>query len=356
MRSYQYCIEKLKSARVFIEEDGLTIQVKPIPDCEEEGVPDDRVLADYLKFGGMIYPKDNNALTAEDIAMVRGQMGSQNKDISTGVFTQKYCTGENKIPLYIYRPDQQNNHSVVIYVHGGGFLGGYAKMDENPCKLLAQKANAIVVSVEYRLAPEHPFPDAMNDCLDALKWVYENADSFGGNREKISIAGDSAGGNLAAVCSLKDRNLGLDRIKNQVLLYPAINVGKLDIGGKAWNESKYQMNRNSDVLKAFVKDVGKFNELIALTYVKEPADLKNPYVTPFFAQSFRDMPKTLIVTAEFDYLRLECEEYARRLIQNGVPTSIIRYSGVCHAFVEHLGYYPQAEDCINEISEFISNN
>ena len=196
----------------------------------------------------------------------------------------------------------------------------------------------------------------MNDCFDALKWVYENADSIGGDREKISIAGDSAGGNLAAVCALKERDLGLHRIKSQILLYPAINVGKLDIDGKTWNESKYQMNRNADVLKAFIKDVGKFNELIALTYVKNPEDLKNPYVTPFFAQSFGGMPKTLIVTAEYDYLRLECEEYARRLIQDGVSASIIRYSGVCHAFVEHLGYYPQAEDCINEIAEFIKNS
>lgn len=355
MKSYQYCVRKLKETNIFIDEDGLKIQVKPIPDCEEIGVPDDRVLADYLECGGMIYPKDNNSLTAEDITLVRNQMGSPNKDISTGVFTEEFHIGENQISLYVYRPDHQNNHPVVIYIHGGGFFGGCAKMDENPCKLLAQKANAIVISVEYSLSPENPFPAAMEDCMNALDWVCTHAESIGGDITKISVAGDSAGGNLATVCALRDRDLGLRRIKNQILLYPAINVGKLDIGSKPWDESKYKMNRNIDVLKVFAEDVGKFGELISLTYVKEPGDLKNPYVTPFLAKSFRDMPKTLIVTAEFDYLRLECEEYARRLIQDGISTSIIRYNGVCHAFVEHLGYYPQAEDCIAEIANFINN-
>lgn len=354
MKTYSDCLQKLKESHEYLQEDGLAIGLKPIPDCDEMGVLDGRLLADYLQNGGVVYPANFSALTPEDIALVRRQMGTPSEDLSHGVSAQQFSVGQKEIPLFVYRPDSAAPHALVFYIHGGGFLGGCARMDENVCKLIAEKANAVVATPDYSLAPEHPFPCALDECREALSWVCRHASEWHADPGRLIISGDSSGGNLALACSQKDRDEGLHRIKGQMLLYPCLNPGKIPIDGKTWDENRYAVCSHEKELREIIHDVGIFNDLIAKTYVSKPEDLHNSYVTPLLGP-FKDLPRTLVVTAEFDYLRLEGEMLTRKLLEAGVSAKNIRYLGMCHAFVEHLGSYPQAEDCIAELADFVNN-
>jgi acetyl esterase len=224
-----------------------------------------------------------------------------------------------KIQLRSYFPTVDRTLPVVVYYHGGGFVLGDLDTHDRICRRLARASRAIVVAVEYRLAPEHPFPAAVDDAFAALGWVHDHAAELGGDPDRLAVAGDSAGGNLAAVTALRARDEGGPRLVFQVLVYPATNLADFDTASHEAFREGYLLSR-------------PFMELNRRRYLPLEGQRRNPYASPLFAEDVSRLPSALIITAQFDPLRDEGEAYAHRLRAAGVPVKISRYDGVVHGF------------------------
>jgi len=352
MLVYNECLKILKNTSRIIRENDLDIIIKPIPDDDRSGVPDPRMIESVLKSRNHMSPLDTSHITEKEIYTLRSQMGCENIDLSCAVMKQslELTTSAGDVPVCIYTPDStQGNLALVVYIHGGAFIGGTTGVVENACKLTAERSEAVVISVSYALAPENQFPCGLEQCNQVVQWAFEHATSLGCDPKKLVVMGDSAGANLATACCMLDLD---HRIMLQVLLYPVTQLVK-DV--EKWDYSRYTICEHEEILKNIVYDIGTAKEICRSLYVSHPEELMNPLISPLQARSLKEMPETLIITAEFDYLRLEAEEYARRLQEDGVKTMILRYNGINHSFFEHTGEFPQAEDCTNEIANVIQS-
>lgn len=222
------------------------------------------------------------------------------------------------LPVRIYTPAGKGPLPVLLYFHGGGWVIGDIESSDGLCRTLANSAGCIVVSVDYRLAPEHPFPAAAEDAYHATLWAATHASGFGGDPSRIAVSGDSAGGNLAAVVSHMARDRGAPAICFQLLIYPATD-GACDSPSYNDNAEGYFLTR--DAMRWF------WNH-----YVPNDADRNQPYASPLRADNFAGLPAGLVITAEFDPLRDEGELYAERLRAAGIPVQLIRYDGMIHGF------------------------
>jgi acetyl esterase len=225
---------------------------------------------------------------------------------------------EGEIPVRIYTPKGEGPFPALVYYHGGGWVIGNLDMVDVPCRLLANKANCVVVSVDYRLAPEHKFPAAADDSYAAAKWVVENAAYIQADPERVAIGGDSAGGNLAAVVALMARDKGEISLAYQMLVYPVTN--------HSYATESYTENADGYML---TKDsmVWFWNH-----YLRNEQDGKNPYASPLQAEELSGLPPALVLTGEFDPLRDEGEAYADRLKEAGVSVEATRYDGMIHGY------------------------
>jgi acetyl esterase len=220
-------------------------------------------------------------------------------------------------PVRIYRPDSDQPLPVVVYFHGGGFVIGDIATHDSTCQRLASGVPALVVSVDYRLAPEHRFPAAVDDCDAATRWVSDHAVEMGGDPARLAVAGDSAGGNLAAVVALHARDAGGPPVAFQLLVYPATDMTRA-LPSHTENGKGYLLD--SDTMAWFLDN-----------YLAD-ADPRHPDASPLFAHDLSGLPPALVVTAEFDPLRDEGEAYAARLRQAGVAVTTSRYDGMIHGF------------------------
>lgn len=249
-------------------------------------------------------------------------------------------TSSNQVPVRIYTPDNGNNFPLIIYSHGGSWIGGNLDDYDNICRKLSKKSKAIVVSVNYRLAPENPFPAGLNDVYNVLLWVYKNAKSINGDSSRICVAGDSAGGNLSAAVSQMARDKAGPHITSEVLIYPSTNIYKLDT--KSW--SYFGMNYNP---------TRENSEIVLSLYTPRLEDRKSNYASPLLSKNFKGLPDTLIITAEFDPLRDESEAYGNKLKDAGVDVISTRYKGVSHGFVSMDNITEKADQALNEISTYL---
>jgi len=283
-------------------------------------------------------------------------MGWPNADLSGPRVTTDSLTLPGRwgpIGAKIYRPSGAGPLPAVVYFHGGGFFGGSVKTVENPCRFLAERAGAVVISVDYSLAPEHPFPRPLEDCWDAVKAVHEQAASLGIDVRWIAVAGDSAGGNLAAACSILDRQEPR-LIAAQLLIYPVVDLRSEEEGHLPWSEDEYEVKAFHDLVWGSIRglrDAGPFLDKMYLAGHSGTDPLASPLVHPVLS----DFPPTLVVTAEFDFLRVEGEEFARRLSAAGVYTRAVRYRGMDHAFFDKLGLFPQAADVVEQMASFLTS-
>jgi acetyl esterase len=230
---------------------------------------------------------------------------------------------EGELPVRIYTPGESRSPApAVVYFHGGGWVVGSLDSHENLCRALANRARAVVVSVDYRLAPEHRFPAAAEDCYAAAHWVAEHGAEIGVDGERIAVAGDSAGGNLAAVVALMARNLGGPELRQQTLIYP-VTDHDFETPSYRDNADGYLLTR--DAMRWFWSH-----------YVPDTGRRSDPYASPLRAEKFGELPSALVVTAEYDPLRDEGEAYAARLREAGVPVELARYDGQIHGFVSML--------------------
>jgi acetyl esterase len=228
-------------------------------------------------------------------------------------------TADGDLAVRVYTPEDAvgTNRGVLLWFHGGGWVLGDLDTADTTCRALANRAGAVVVSVDYRLAPEHPAPAALEDCLAALTWTVENAELLGVDVSKVAVGGDSAGGNLAAlVCQRVRDEFGPD-IDFQLLVYP---VTDLTLGHPSIDENAEGYFLTKATMEWFVS-----------CYLgdREPKDAS---VSPLFAD-LSGLPRALVITAEYDPLRDEGEAYATRLQEAGVSTEHRRYDGQIHGFV-----------------------
>ena len=222
------------------------------------------------------------------------------------------------IPVRLYTPHGTGPFPVLVFFHGGGWVVGNLETHDAQCRALANGAACLVVSVDYRLAPEHKFPAAIDDCDAATQWVAEHAAELNGDPARIAVGGDSAGGNLAAVVALRCRDRGTPYLLFQLLVYPATDM-RCDTVSHRDNADGYLLTHDAIV---WFKN----------HYLRSAADMSNPEASPLLASSLDDLPPALMITAEFDPLRDEGEAYAARLQEAGVPVVLRRYDGMIHGF------------------------
>nr|MBU6203012.1 alpha/beta hydrolase [Acidobacteriota bacterium] len=217
----------------------------------------------------------------------------------------------------LYRSSDSTSAPLLIYYHGGGWVIGDLDTHDDICRKLARDARCSVVAVDYRLAPEHPAPAALDDCIAATKWMFSNAATIGVDPARIAIGGDSAGGNLAALVSL---HAGVKPVF-QLLVYPATDM-RMDYPSHRENAQGYLLT--ADSMTWFIGHYLQGDER------KKHEPLYSPILSD--DGTLKKSPPTLVITAEFDPLRDEGEAYAARLAAVGVPTSTVRFNGQIHAF------------------------
>jgi acetyl esterase len=223
-----------------------------------------------------------------------------------------------EIPLRVYRPESGATLPALVYFHGGGWVIGSVETHDGSCRDLANRIGCVVVSVGYRLAPEHPYPAATEDCYAATKWVSENAAELGVDPGRIGIGGDSAGGNLTAAVALMARDRGGPALRHQLLVYPVTDAD--------FNRASYRENAEGYLLTT------KAMEWFWGHYVPDPAQRQDAYAAPLRAADLSGLPPAFVLTAEYDPLRDEGEALARRLEQAGVKTRLTRFVGAIHGF------------------------
>jgi acetyl esterase len=246
------------------------------------------------------------------------------------------------IPVRVYTPEGEAAHPrpVVVYFHGGGWVVGDLDVVDLPCRQLAAESGAVVVSVDYRLAPEHRYPAAFDDCYAATAWVAEHAEELGADPVRVAVAGDSAGGNLAAAVALAARDRGGPSLYAQLLIYPATDFG---FGTDSYrdNAEGYLLNRAS--MQWF------------WAHYLGAADLDaTPYACPARAADLAGLPPAYVATAEYDPLRDEGEAYAARLASAGVPVTAKRFDGLMHGFFWYLGANPAGSSVVADLTGTLS--
>lgn len=248
---------------------------------------------------------------------------------------------DGSIPIRVYSPREAGDLLTLVYFHGGSFIAGDLETHDAPLRQLANESDCIIVAVAYRLAPEHPFPAALDDCYTATVWAAEHAAEFGGVAGRIAVGGDSAGGCLAAAVTLKARERRSPELVCQVLIYPDTDLTE---STSSWHEFA---TANAPIIT-------REGKLAAVSmYVPEGVDIKHPLVSPLYAEDLRGMPPALVITGECDPQRDEGEQYAARLKGDGVPITHTRYPGMIHGFFQMAGALDAGKRAIREVADYL---
>jgi acetyl esterase len=242
-----------------------------------------------------------------------------------------------EIPIRVYTPAGEGPKPVIVYFHGGGWVIGELDTVDNPLRRIANRTGAVVVSVDYRLAPEHVYPAAFDDSYAATAWVAEHAAELGGDPERIAVGGDSAGGNLAAAVAIAARDRQGPRLAAQLLIYPVTDFD--------FTTESYDQNGEGYLLTK-----GSMQWFWA--HYLGAQDLgKDPYACPARADDLAGLPPAFVATAEFDPLRDEGEAYAANLRIAGVDVTAKRYDGMLHGFAWTLGATPSGVALIDDLAD-----
>ena len=244
------------------------------------------------------------------------------------------------IPIRVYRPSDADALPVVVYLHGGGWTFGSLDAVDALCRELSVQVECVVVSVDYRLAPEHKFPVPLDDAYAALRWVAAHGDLLGAEADRLAVAGDSAGANLAVAAALRARDDAVGPpISALVLAYP---VTEYAVARPSWVD-----NGNGPVLTA--DDV----EWLWDQYLRDESDRSDPRAVPSLAHSLSGLPPTFVLSAEYDLLRDDGEHFAQSLADAGVPTEVERYLGAFHGFFTMVTTLRRAEEAVADAADFL---
>lgn len=244
------------------------------------------------------------------------------------------------IAARLYRPVAAHGGGLTVFFHGGGFVIGSLETHDHVCRDLCVHSGAAVLSVDYRLAPEHKFPAATDDCLQAVRWAAEHAHGLGLDSNRLVLAGDSAGGTLAAVTSLRLRDEGGPSVRGQVLIYPVTDYHTPPTVSYIENQSGYSLTRAAMI--RFWAD-----------YLESEHDAAHPYASPLRAADLKGLPPALVLSAEYDPLRDEGEAYAHRLLDAGVPVTLWRHQGLIHGFIRMAALSERAHAALAQTGAWI---
>lgn len=364
-------VKQIKKNQYETEYKGVNVLVKPIPEGGNDGDVDPR-LYKGIRIMPLIVPfiskPKKNASIEEKIAMPRKMFAEYKGEnlVTEGVDTE-YITVKSSdsydVKVRIYkRSNKGDNLPVLIYFHGGGFFGGSVDVVEQLCKLLVSKVDCIVLNVDYRLCPEAHYPEPLEDCWAVTRWAFEHRKELGGANSKLAVAGDSAGGNLAAAITLRDRDEKSNMIGFQALIYPAVNIsGKYTQYYRGTDPSLYHTTKRSKkCVNAMYKLMhmlvgGGGGNMLEEVYLQGNLNAEHIYASPIL-DDFHSLPPTLLAFGEHDFLAFEDFAYARHLTQASVKLKTIIYRGLGHGFADQIGVFPQSEDLIGEIAAMINDN
>lgn len=230
-----------------------------------------------------------------------------------------------RIPVRIYKPGPQSGFPVLVYAHGGGWAMCDLETHDALCREIANRAGTVVVAVDYRLAPEHPYPAPLEDYYAAATWVVENATQVGGDSRRVAVGGDSAGGNLAAAACLMARDRGGPRFALQWLAYPGLD-------GASERDS---WTRHAEAPLLSVANARTMWRMYA-----GDADLREPYISPLHAATFENLPPALIAAPAYDHGHDDAVAYAQALEGAGVRVEFRSFEGMCHGFLSYFDHVP----------------
>ncbi|HEX7480170.1 MAG TPA: alpha/beta hydrolase [Polyangiales bacterium] len=243
-----------------------------------------------------------------------------------------------ELPIRVYRPEASELLGGLVYFHGGGFVLGDLDSHDALCRQLALDAQCVVVSVDYRLAPEHKHPAAVQDCYAATSWVHENADELGIDHHRLAVGGDSAGGNLATTIARLAKERRNPALLLQLLIYPVTDLRSFDTPSYLENATGKLLTREG-------------MQWFAQHYVRSDADRHDPGVSPLAAKNLIGLPPALVITAEHDPLRDEGEAYVALLRAAHNQVTHTRYDGMIHAFVSLYAFVDQGRVALRQCSD-----
>lgn len=285
------------------------------------------------------------ALGDTSIAQARANMIAQrlafpSQQDAVGEITEQHIPGPaGDIPIRIYRPDTGEEHSLIMLFHGGGWVIGNLDTEDSMSRGLVNRVNAVLISVDYRLAPETRFPGAPEDCYAATLWATSHAEQLGVDASNLAVCGTSAGGNLSAVVALMSRDRGGHRIKHQILFCPVIDY-LFDRPSYIKHAEGYGLTRESMIY---------FWE----HYLGPDGDGHNPYASPIRAKTLSGLPDATVISAEYDPLVDEARDYAIALKAAGVDVTYTEYAGMTHGFNGAFGAIDAAREACEEASSRI---
>ncbi len=247
--------------------------------------------------------------------------------------------GSRGIPIRVYRPVQDEALPVLVWFHSGGFAMGSPELGDDICRRLANEVECIIVSIDYRLAPEHPYPAALEDGLAVYNWVQAAPELLGPTLDRIGVAGESAGGNLAMALALKCRDCGLRLPDCQVSIY---GTAEMRISNPEYGDLPFLTN---DDIRWFWH-----------AYLAEGSSSSDPYVSPAAAPDLSGLSPLLVLTAEHDPTRDATEEFARRVEAAGGEVELRRYLGVQHGFLGMAAYLAPAREALRDCTAFLQQH
>lgn len=347
---------KHKFNRTTWTQQGLKISIKDIPGETRFGVIAQEEI-DYQNSEVALVKR--NAMMSKDVEAIRKNSDYPSKDITQAAVHEEEILIDNegtKVPVTVYNRVKDSGQPVIIYFHGGGWVYCTRKSVEDVCKLLALRSGAVVFNVEYRLAPEFKYPAGVNDCFAVVRYVHDHAEELGIDSRNISVAGDSAGGNIAAICSLRDGQQGSGMIRSQILVYPAVTLSDptLSLSTEEILEMYDFDDAHHDLAVALILGLKHSWPFLASLYLNDRAEGLLEDVSPLQTEDFSVFPKTLIICAQYDFLTPQGKSFGHRLARAGVDTQFVMYRGTAHGFFVRTGDFPQAEDSVEVIADFIA--
>ncbi|MDH3680223.1 MAG: alpha/beta hydrolase [Acidimicrobiia bacterium] len=284
---------------------------------------------DQMDEAGMPPLNEMTPAEAREAAMAFADLGGEGDPVADQ--SDRTIPGPaGEIPMRVYTPEGDGPFPALVYFHGGGWVLGDLDGVNAICRTVAARAECVVASVDYRLAPEHKYPAPLDDCFAAAQWVAEQGTELGVDTSRIAVGGDSAGGNLAAAVALRARESGGPELAMQLLVYP---VTDLSFGTGSYDENGDGYLLTTDMMKWFWD-----------LYLNDASEGESHLVSPLRADDLSGLPPAVVLTAEYDPLRDEGEAYADRLREAGVAVTHERFDSQIHAFWQMMAVFPAASE------------
>jgi acetyl esterase len=303
-------------------------------------MPVDPQIQALLDLGAGV-PATNTLSVTQARAQYEGRIRLMAQPASADAVREQVIRGPGgDLRLRIYRPPGNGPFPLLAFFHGSGFVLCSLDTHDGMCRNLCAGAGCVVVSVDYRLAPEHKYPAGLDDCVFATRWIVDHASELEGDAKRLAIGGDSAGGNLAAAAALRLRDQGGPPLVGQLLIYPVTDYHTPGTPSYRENAEGYGLTR--DTMVWFWDH-----------YLSDASQAADPFVSPLRASDLANLPPALVQTAEYDPLRDEGDAYAAKLQAAGTPATLSRWDGMNHGFLFWVGRVDKAGDAMRECCSWL---